>query len=85
MTKRTCLGCGLVLTGDVATLEHILPQWLATEIDSSVSGINMSQFLHDDRNPTDTLLRSHGLNSSAAKKVCSQCNNGWMSVLETGV
>jgi hypothetical protein len=30
--SRTCLGCGIELTGDVATLEDVLPKWLAALI-----------------------------------------------------
>ena len=32
MAKRTCFGCGIELGGDVATLEDILPKWLAAVI-----------------------------------------------------
>jgi hypothetical protein len=81
MANRTCLGCGVELTGDVVTLEHALPRWLAKEIE--LPGVSLRHFLHDESKPEDTLLRSHELNTFGSKKVCCVCNNGWMSRLET--
>jgi hypothetical protein len=81
MAKRTCLGCGIELTGEVVTLEHALPRWLAKEI--QVPGLKLDHFLHDEDKSEDQLLRSHGLNTFGANKVCGSCNNGWMSRLET--
>ncbi len=79
MTKRTCLGCGVELTGEVITFEHALPQWLAKEIE--LGGVSLRHYLHDEGSE-DKLLRSHGLNTFGAKSVCGSCNNGWMSRLE---
>lgn len=82
MATRRCLGCGAELTGEVVTLEHALPQWLAKEIERP--GVKLKHFLHDEAKPQqDTLLRSHELNTFGAKQVCRVCNNGWMSRLET--
>jgi hypothetical protein len=81
MATRTCLGCGIELTGEVATLEHALPQWLAKEIE--MPGVRLRHFLHDDRKSENTPLRSHLLNTFGSKKVCRDCNNGWMSRLES--
>jgi hypothetical protein len=80
MANRTCLGCGTDLTGDVVTLEHIIPGWLASEIE--LPGVKLNHFLHDEDKSENTLLRSHGLNTFATRQVCSGCNNGWMSRLE---
>ena len=80
MTNRTCLGCGVELTGDVVTLEHILPQWLASEIE--MPNVKLQHFRHDDGNKENTLLRAHGLNTYATRQVCFRCNGGWMSRLE---
>jgi hypothetical protein len=83
MANKACLGCGADLTSESATLEHVLPQWLAKEIERP--GINLEHSLHDERRPEqDTVLRSHGLNKFATRKVCAACNNGWMSRLESG-
>jgi hypothetical protein len=81
MAKRTCLGCGVELTGEVVTLEHALPQWLAKEIE--LPGVSLKHFLHDETKTEDKLLRSYKLNTFGSKKVCDVCNNGWMSRLET--
>lgn len=81
MSKRTCLGCGVELTGEGVSLEHALAQWLIREIE--LPGVSLNQFLHDQRKPEDTLLRSDQLNTFGSKKVCRVCNNGWMSRLES--
>jgi len=81
MAKRTCLGCGVELTGKVVTLDHALSDWLAKEIE--LPGVKLRHFLHDENKPEDTLLRSYQLNTFGSKKVCAICNNGWMSRLET--
>jgi hypothetical protein len=79
--KRTCLGCGVALTGEVVTLEHALPQWLAKEIE--LPGVSLKHFRHNEEKPEDEVLRSHGLNTFGTNKLCAVCNNGWMSRLET--
>src|ERR1700741_4799613 len=66
MMNRTCLGCGVELTGEVITMEHALPQWLAKEIEKP--GVKLRHFLHDENKPEDTPLGSHGLNKFGAKK-----------------
>ncbi len=80
MAKRTCFGCGVELTGDVATLEDILPKWLAAVI--RLPDAKLSHFLHDESKPDDKVLRSHDVNTFKSRQVCAQCNNGWMSRLE---
>ena len=81
MGSRTCVGCGVTLTKDCISREHILPQWLAEEI--RLPEISLKQYRHDEDSPADELLRSHDLGSFAVKNVCTGCNNGWMSRLET--
>jgi len=82
MGDRHCLGCGTELTGEVITLEHSLPQWLAREIE--MPGVALRHFMHDETQPeADRLLRSHGLGTFGARKVCRGCNGGWMSRIET--
>ena len=61
MAKRTCLGCGVELTGEVVTLEHARPQWLADEI--KLPGVKLKHYPHDEDKPQDALLRSHELNT----------------------
>src|ERR1700722_2482795 len=80
MANRTCLGCGVELSGDVVTLEHILPQWLAAEIE--IPDVKLQHFRHDEAKSESTLVRAHGLNTYATRQVCSRCNSGWMRRLE---
>jgi len=80
MTSRTCVGCCKKLTNDLRSREHILPQWLATEVE--IPELDLKHYRHDEDEKIDELLRSHGLGSFAIKNVCSKGNNGWMSRLE---
>jgi len=81
MAKRTCFGCDIELTGDVATLEDILPKWLAALIRQP--NVRLNHFLHDETKAEDKVVRSHDLNTFKSRQVCARCNNGWMSRLET--
>jgi len=57
----------------------VIPQWLQKHLDISEEDLQPSHFAADGK-----LLstRRHGLNSLVAGRVCSLCNNGWMSQLE---
>ena len=80
MASRECVGCGIPLTNDVITREHILPRWLAEELHSP--GASYKRYRHDEDTAQDELVRSHDLGSLAIKNVCASCNNGWMASLE---
>jgi hypothetical protein len=82
MGERHCVGCGMELMGKVISLEHSLPRWLAREIE--MPGVSLRHFIHDETQPeADCLLRGHKLNTFEARKVCSACNGGWMSRIES--
>src|ERR1017187_7704099 len=81
MTRRTCVGCTQPLVNAVAAREHILPEWLAAEIEDPA--LSLKHYRHHEGPAADELLRTHGLGSFAIKNVCTSCNNGWMSRLET--
>lgn len=78
--ERTCLACGDPLAGGVATREHVLAQWLAECVE--LPDVSFNLYRHHEDGGSDELLRSHGLNNLAIKRVCQRCNNGWMSRLE---
>jgi len=77
---RTCVGCGVELTGQVSSREHVLAQWIRDEIEKPT--LTYKHYLRNEGEVTSHLLRDHGLNNLAVKIVCSGCNNGWMSRLE---
>ncbi len=81
MTQRTCVGCEQPLVNGIASREHILPEWLAAEVEDPA--LSLKHYRHDEEAAADELLRTHGLGSFAIKNVCARCNNGWMSRLET--
>jgi hypothetical protein len=80
MASRTCVGCGVSLTNDIISREHILPRWVAEEV--HLPGVKYKHYHHDEEKAEDELIRSHDLGSLAIKNVCIPCNNGWMSRLE---
>lgn len=80
MATDTCAGCGEPFTKVTRSREHILPQWLAREVEQP--DLSLKQYLHSEDQPEDALLRSHDLRSFVIKNVCTACNNGWMSQLE---
>jgi hypothetical protein len=81
MATRNCLACERELTGEIVSLEHAIPQWLAKEIE--LPGVSLRHFVHDECKADDALIRSHQLNTFGSKKICRICNNGWMSSLES--
>jgi hypothetical protein len=80
MANNTCVGCGKPFPDVARSREHILPEWLAKEVEQP--DLSLKQYLHDEDKTENELLRSHGLGSFVIKNVCSACNNGWMSRLE---
>jgi hypothetical protein len=80
MANSTCVGCGKPFTEVARSREHILPEWLAQEIEQP--DLSLKQYRHDDDQAEDELLRSHDLGNFAIKNVCKSCNNEWMSRLE---
>jgi len=80
MANDSCAGCGEPFTKVTRSREHILPQWLAREVEQP--DLSLKQYLHNEDQPESALLRSHDLRSFVIKNVCSTCNNGWMSQLE---
>jgi hypothetical protein len=80
MANRACVACTVPLTNDNISREHILPEWLATEVYQRE--LSVKQYRHNEDTREDELLRSHDLGSFAIKNVCRTCNNGWMSNLE---
>jgi hypothetical protein len=80
MAPDTCAGCGEPFTKVTRSREHILPQWLAREVEQP--DLSLRHYLHSEDQPENALLRSHDLRSFVIKNVCTACNNGWMSQLE---
>lgn len=80
MANSTCVGCGKPFSEVARSREHILPEWLAKEVEQP--DLSLKQYRHDEDKTEDELLRSHDLGSFVIKNVCTACNNGWMSRLE---
>lgn len=84
-TQGTCIFCG----ASNVTKQHVWPDWLKsviphegsehthliTRIDLSMSGeIHISPEIHPTRGP---------IGARKIRKICSKCNSGWMSRLES--
>ena len=81
MAERKCVGCEKLSAEASRTREHILPQWLASEVE--MPGVSLKHYRHDESEQRDDLLRDHSLKTFVVKNVCATCNNGWMSRLES--
>lgn len=78
LESRECLFCRTELTG-VRTREHIIPQWLLDHLGIRDEAISP---WHANLDGSTESLRKHKLADLKEGRVCSRCNNGWMSRLE---
>lgn len=75
---KSCVFCGIELTKNNRSREHVIPRWvqevrgLSAEILSAGFGDAISV----------TIERRMDMNSFLAGQVCARCNNGWMNELE---
>lgn len=73
---RVCVFCGS--TG--LTKEHVFPNWMSKMLDSRLTATTtIEKKGQADKIYTGAILQHQ------AKVVCANCNNGWMSNLETAV
>jgi hypothetical protein len=73
--KRRCSFCG---EKRVLTLEHVLPDWLAGVFPRKGNVTN--EFIGDEIKKWESKTFQHKV-----RMACAQCNNGWMSELESRV
>jgi len=76
--KKTCLFCGKQLKGN-RSVEHIFPVWLQKKYNLSNDGLLQTHFSENGEVLSDRL---HNLGKHVYGRVCSKCNNEWMSQLE---
>lgn len=92
---KTCVFCGQPVrdpgTDRIRAREHVFPLWALEEFGIKREVIEFSTFegSRDDGESLQlteqTPIRSFDLNNFLLGAVCSICNNGWMSRLETRV
>jgi hypothetical protein len=70
--RRTCVFCGSA----PVTAEHALPQWMSKVVPGN------GRFTHLQIKPARTARRTPMIDIRV-RVVCSNCNSGWMSQLET--
>jgi len=80
VNQRVCWFCGRALTGSRAN-EHVFPLWIQDEL--SLRNLEITPSWHAQ--PLGELLdeRRQTWGTLVAGRICSICNNGWMSDLET--
>lgn len=71
-----CLACGQ--TSSPATKEHVFSQWLPRELGSP----SMSFYRRYGDGSSAPYRQMINLESFTLKRICQDCNNGWMSRLE---
>jgi|SRR5579862_2757902 len=78
---RACIFCGITLTKDNRSREHVVPAWLQTHL-----GMNDQQLRLATANVSDNKIlksRTHAASRLQEGRICATCNTGWMSKLET--
>lgn len=78
-TARSCIFC---LSRRDLTGEHVFPVWLGKALGESATRVGKQEFTRDDRVVRSYTAPGFSLRSNV---VCKQCNNGWMSRLESSV
>jgi hypothetical protein len=73
-----CLACGE--TSSPASREHVFARWLLEELESLDAPINLYRGFGDGTSKQERVAIR--LDSFKLKRVCTDCNNGWMSHLE---
>lgn len=76
--QRTCIFCG---ASGALTREHVLPEWLQINVVGSLEGGFVGVRTSFAGEPLDERTFSSG--NYTLKRVCSDCNHGWMSQLES--
>ena len=79
MKKQNCIFCDVELSGQKSR-EHIFPLWLQERWALSENSLLQTHFSEEGDVLSDRL---HDLRSHVCGRVCSPCNNGWMSQIET--
>jgi hypothetical protein len=86
--NKSCLFCGEALqpkgsAHGAKTDEHIFPLWLQEHLGVKRNVVTPTRVRSDNRQIID--MRRHVVGAFVAGSVCSNCNHGWMSMLENEV
>ena len=80
MNNRLCIACENPI--QERAKEHVIADWLLEGL--GIGEEQLAQFIADSaRGQVKEARTSHSLNSFKEGRVCSNCNNGWMSELES--
>ena len=80
---RTCLFCQAKLTKSNRSKEHTVPRWIVRRLRCE-DDVYLSKTLTYPNVPNEVLAqRTQAITSLVLGNVCTNCNNGWMSQLET--
>ena len=73
-----CLSCGL--TSSRLSREHVFPRWLQDYL--SAKNVALGLYRRNSDGSGKRVRPDVSLNSFALRRICENCNNGWMSKLE---
>jgi hypothetical protein len=82
MSARQCLFCDRTLDGKRAK-EHVIADWLLEHL--RIGHDTVELFLAETETEQIVKKRSHAADCMLEGRTCDECNNGWMSNLETQV
>lgn len=78
--KKTCVFCEVPLDSESRSNEHVVPGWLSRHLD--IEGQTVSPCHRSASTGNIVSKRVHTIDELVEGRVCSACNNGWMSDLE---
>ena len=77
---RVCLYCGVSLTKEVRSAEHVVPKWIMKKYNSLKVTHTFKSIYSNQTSPRITTPSG---NQFKIKKVCKKCNNGWLSEIDS--
>jgi hypothetical protein len=79
--RKTCIFCEGPLNNNNRSNEHVIPVWLLKYL--NIEDLDLSPCHYSASNGNIVSKREHTIDELVEGRVCSECNNGWMSILET--
>lgn len=79
--QKTCLFCPTVLTSKTRSKEHVMADWILRYYQIQDHIVTPKRLMASNGNSASA-ERRHPLAALQVRRVCSDCNHGWMSDLE---
>lgn len=81
VNKDICLFCGQHLQGEHKSKEHVFPKWLIKHL--NLQGVHFYHSKYTSEAILDEKKEYKGFGKFTSILICRECNNGWLSRLES--